>query len=129
LQKHDNQLYVQELLAAGKVQGDFLFIDLDLANNIKARFGQAPAAVTEKKCCHPPILQQARNFVGALGRAAQTKLAQKPLKRSAEEIEALLAICHGCDQYDKDKARCFKCGCYVRWKTMLTSERCPLNKW
>ena len=32
-----------------------------------------------------------------------------------------------CDQYDSGK--CNACGCFVKFKTKLDSERCPLGKW
>lgn len=38
-----------------------------------------------------------------------------------------LTICFGCDQ--RNNARCRKCGCFLKAKTKLLAERCPLDKW
>lgn len=47
----------------------------------------------------------------------------------AEEgtIKHRLDVCKSCDEYKN--GRCGKCGCFLRFKTAIESESCPLGKW
>lgn len=45
-----------------------------------------------------------------------------------------MTICCSCEQieYKNDNlvnAKCSECGCYLKYKIALDSEKCPLNKW
>lgn len=50
-----------------------------------------------------------------------------------EVIASRRDICRGCDQKNTETltvlSRCKGCGCYIRAKTTLASEKCPLGKW
>lgn len=42
-----------------------------------------------------------------------------------------LNICRKCDKLEikYNKEKCSVCGCYLKHKTRIKSETCPLNKW
>lgn len=40
-----------------------------------------------------------------------------------------LNICISCDELDKEKATCNKCGCAVYFTARLMGEACPDGKW
>lgn len=40
-----------------------------------------------------------------------------------------LAVCEGCQHYNKQINRCLKCGCNMSLKTMYAGSRCPINRW
>ena len=63
-------------------------------------------------------------------------------KADPDKIKKRLDICRGsssikkCDEIDDSenilfikKDKCSICGCYLKIKTKLDFERCPLNKW
>lgn len=43
--------------------------------------------------------------------------------------EKRLAICKDCDQFVERTSRCNKCGCAMKYKSLILSSKCPLNKW
>ena len=43
--------------------------------------------------------------------------------------EERLAICHKCEHFEKDGARCKKCGCFMDYKTLMHHAECPIGKW
>lgn len=43
-------------------------------------------------------------------------------------------MCEMCSEFNKEKGRCKKCGCYMKTKTAYNTiggriVKCPLNKW
>ena len=46
-----------------------------------------------------------------------------------ELIESRLAICNTCPFFDKKRAKCTKCGCYMKLKTTLRKAHCPMGHW
>jgi hypothetical protein len=40
-----------------------------------------------------------------------------------------LDICKQCEFYDSESTKCKKCGCFMRYKSMLPYSKCPLDKW
>jgi hypothetical protein len=38
-----------------------------------------------------------------------------------------LAICKNCEHYVSGK--CAICGCVLKYKTKMDTEKCPINKW
>ena len=40
-----------------------------------------------------------------------------------------MAICEECPFFNKNVARCTKCGCFMRLKTTLHQAKCPVGKW
>jgi hypothetical protein len=52
----------------------------------------------------------------------------------AAVIEARRAICRQCDRATRHKdgvrvLRCQECACWIKLKTRLAGETCPLGKW
>ncbi len=74
---------------------------------------------------YPSLVQQVKN----LGMAA-FNFAKDGFK-TVDEVEQSrrLEICKGCEFFDAVQNRCKKCGCYMKWKTMLSSQKCPIDKW
>ena len=51
---------------------------------------------------------------------------------SATEIKQRLDTCLACDESfftDTGKLRCANCGCYLKEKTMLKTQKCGLGLW
>lgn len=48
---------------------------------------------------------------------------------STEEKTRRLDLCKACEHFIRDKARCGKCGCFLKWKTALESWHCPVHRW
>jgi hypothetical protein len=52
----------------------------------------------------------------------------------AATVEARRAICQQCDRATRHKdgvrvLKCLECSCWIKLKTRLAGERCPLGKW
>lgn len=75
----------------------------------------------------PSLFQKARNLVSAAGRVTQAAASGQAITSSREEIKRRLEICEGCEFYKN--GTCQKCGCVIRFKTKLATEKCPLGKW
>lgn len=80
----------------------------------------------------PGIVKRGMNYGRAMTRWAK---AGYPT-RTQDEIDALLKICHACDQFNHAEQACAKCGCNINrqqsgWKNKLSAatEACPLKKW
>lgn len=110
--------YVEEVLAAGEVRDDRVYIPVEIYNALKARY--APKV---------SLLEKAKNFAKA---AVQHVAAGMP-RASEEEIERRFAICRGCEFY-KNSA-CTKCGCPISRERKFVSklawadQSCPVGKW
>ena len=37
--------------------------------------------------------------------------------------------CRGCPRYEAAFEQCRECGCFIKLKTLLRTEKCPLGKW
>ena len=50
---------------------------------------------------------------------------------SKEEQKRRMEICHVCEYFDKERNRCKLCGCYLRAKMRLSSDKnlCPDGRW
>lgn len=44
-------------------------------------------------------------------------------------IESRLAICNQCPAFNKNLAKCKKCGCFMKLKSTLRQASCPIGKW
>ena len=87
----------------------------------------------------PPLVERAFNALKAASKVVSAAVQGKKIKVSDEEQAKRRDICGACDfltTKNKDgsvskRPKCSKCGCVKNWKTMLETERCPLNppKW
>jgi hypothetical protein len=46
-----------------------------------------------------------------------------------EKADKRLTICEECDKYNPKTTRCSECGCFMRYKVMIPSSKCPIAKW
>jgi glycerol-3-phosphate cytidylyltransferase-like family protein len=66
-------------------------------------------------------------------------IAQKEPPVSEEEQKKRLEICMACEYFapniqelpesKRKQQRCVKCGCFMKFKSRLRSQHCPVNKW
>ena len=79
---------------------------------------------------YPPLVEQAGNAVGAMGRTIRAAIKGEPVLVSIRERERRLVLCQACEYYDPGPNRCRRCGCNGL-KLDLATERCPLSppKW
>lgn len=75
----------------------------------------------------PSVAQQAGNLAGTVGRAIVAVATGSHVMTTAEERDRRWSICVACDQLVSE--RCLKCGCYMRVKVGLATEKCPIGKW
>jgi len=73
--------------------------------------------------------QMAKNLGQSIIKNTQSVVAGNALKISSEEAESRLAVCRGCEFFNKEQERCGKCGCKMAVKTYLKAEKCPVGKW
>jgi hypothetical protein len=79
----------------------------------------------EEENTFPPIFEQASNFADSM-----VNFAKSGFKTTdEEEKERRLNICYDCDRFDKASIRCLECGCKLKAKANIDSEKCPLGKW
>lgn len=43
--------------------------------------------------------------------------------------EERLAICETCEHINKKNMQCLKCRCFMEYKTVIPSSKCPIGKW
>lgn len=74
---------------------------------------------------YPSIITQA----GSFGKAAVKQARAGNPKRSKEEIARIISICEACTHYNKEKKRCYVCGCYMKNKIPWQTSYCKKGKW
>ncbi len=79
----------------------------------------------KKKKKYPSIITQASSFGNALGKQVK---AGNP-KRSDEETARIMLICEGCEFYNQQRMRCYKCGCRMKHKIPWQTTHCNIGKW
>lgn len=52
-----------------------------------------------------------------------------PSKVSVEVQEYRYGICQGCEKLYKPTDTCKMCGCFMKVKTWMPNQECPLKKW
>lgn len=76
----------------------------------------------------PSLAEMAHTAAAAV--AAEVKARLTGVGRVTDaDIDARVAICEGCDFFVAESYRCIKCGCFLKFKTTLRSQHCPINKW
>jgi len=50
-------------------------------------------------------------------------------KVSVEIQEYRYGICQGCEKLYKPTDTCKMCGCFMKFKTWMPNQECPLKKW
>lgn len=80
----------------------------------------------------PGPLRLVGNALRALGDTVASLADGKPLTVGDAEKTRRRAACDACEAYyDAEAGRCLHpaCGCFLRAKTWLTSQRCPAGEW
>lgn len=80
---------------------------------------------------HPSFIQQGKNIAGAVSRVASVLVSGGRVLVSDAEFYYRFNLClsNVCDNCDVLAERCFICGCYLKPKLSLTTEKCPLGYW
>ncbi len=53
---------------------------------------------------------------------------KNPIASTEKQLERL-KICDDCPSLSANKNKCNECGCYLSYKVMLDSTKCPKQKW
>lgn len=78
--------------------------------------------------CFPPPETLASNFLSAVGSEIKARI-NGTASLEKEEVARRLAICEGCEYFHAKSKRCTQCGCFLKWKTAMRSQHCPIDKW
>jgi len=128
LNANPNRAYVDALTQQGVVSVGFLFIDIAKANSIRLQFNMEP-----KQCCSnkskATLIDKIKNATKATGRVLKAVMKNEKLLNDTKESDRRFTICRQCEQFDK--GRCSLCGCWIKFKTQLTTEtgHCPKKLW
>jgi hypothetical protein len=79
----------------------------------------------------PRTREMAANASRAVGRVIGGVARAEPLRVPPGVKAERMEICQACERFRPEDERCAHpgCGCYLRLKTWLVSERCPAGKW
>lgn len=80
-------------------------------------------SLTRRCTTLPPVGQQLKTVTLA---TLKWVAAGRP-ERTAEEIDAILAVCKTCEHFTG--SRCKLCGCWLRAKAKMATESCPDGRW
>jgi len=100
--------------------GNVANIDL-ISKKKEEKIEEVPEEVIE----YPSLMQQASNFVGAMG--DYIKSGMKNI--DDDKYNKRLEICASCPAFDASQGRCKECGCFMKVKAKMEAAKCPLNKW
>lgn len=75
--------------------------------------------------------QQALNLTSSLKKQFKTIIKGEKIKASDEKIKAREEVCSSCSfkTYIFNQDKCKYCGCFLKIKVTLETEKCPLEKW
>ena len=78
----------------------------------------------------PSIVSMARNASRAVLRAGLAAVTTGGVRVDETEQARRLDVCRACEWFRADE-RCAhpRCGCWIKAKTWLRSERCPAGRW
>ena len=85
------------------------------AENFQALFNEAAKA--------------SKSLASTAKKASSSIASGKKITSTAELAQKRLDICNKCPSLDHKYDRCMECGCFVKAKTRLSFEDCPLDKW
>ena len=79
----------------------------------------------------PKMSAMIANASKAVKGVAVRALKRDAIKADDKTIKSRLSFCQTCEYYRPEDSRCAheKCGCYLRFKTWLHSQKCPAGKW
>ena len=73
----------------------------------------------------PSILSKLFN----LSSAVITQVAAGCPVSSEEDRRARAEECAKCPSFNKEEYKCNECGCFLKYKIVWETSKCPLNKW
>jgi hypothetical protein len=97
-----------------------------LLEGVRAKYNLTEVAENKNGSSFPSVGAMTLSLMGALKQELSDRLNKKD-KLSEEEIESRRAICNGCEHFAN--GRCKKCGCFLKFKTAMRSQHCPIGKW
>jgi hypothetical protein len=112
--------YYEDVISGGKIVGDYVEIDHFKAVELVEKYKNYQSM--------PSTLQMIKNF----GKAVSDEVVaiSNGKKSINEELsKKRIEICNSCEFIDKKSKRCTKCGCFLKWKTVWRSQKCPIGKW
>ena len=81
----------------------------------------------------PSNAARAASFIAAAAKAAMGVLSTGKLVAAPDVRSERMAVCEACPNFQASEgalgARCSVCGCFLKAKTALITQRCPENKW
>lgn len=69
------------------------------------------------------LKERTKQIKAAIGDAAAVRRVDEDIRNHR------LEICTGCEHLFQATHQCKKCGCFVKAKTWLPSQVCPVGKW
>jgi hypothetical protein len=83
-------------------------------------------------CCdnksYPSLTSMGGNFVSALAREAKSLVVgEKAIDKDV--FNQRITTCQSCEHFVVDSSRCLKCGCFIKIKARMRSQKCPIGKW
>ena len=128
IQEYAKRPRFKDLLSMGTIEGELFLIEDEVAKELFR-----PENL--KRNDYPPINIQFKNVVMASGRIIKAAFKGEQVRRPAEEVERITAICkkNECGSYDAKQERCMSCGCSLGIplvnKTTWATEKCPKGFW
>lgn len=77
----------------------------------------------------PTYTDKAKTFGSAIFKTGVNMLKGSNILVTQEEKERRLAICSGCDYFNHRNFTCLRCGCRLKYKSVLRNSSCPIKKW
>ncbi len=97
--------------------------------NYISRSGMKGVVVNIKDTDMPSFLDMAKSFGKALFQTGVDVVKGDIIMASEDEQKHRLDTCLGCDYFNHTSYTCSQCGCKMRYKSVLKSSTCPLDKW
>jgi len=109
--------------------GESLYLELEDGSKIVDT--QEILNTIASKYTGPTSLQQAETAATAAKKVFKQMISGEYVKADKETIEKRRNICEECPLFKRRfwGNSCRECGCFVRPKTILLTEFCPLDKW
>jgi len=99
------------------------------ADFLKMRMEQARQKQLQSSNKMPSSGQMIKNLGSSVIRNVVSVSKGNNLNINENDANKRLSICNQCPFFEKNSQRCSKCGCYLKVKTYLKAERCPIGKW
>jgi len=77
----------------------------------------------------PPVTTQIANAASAVGRVVKAVIKNEQIIAAESLCNERIEACKQCRRYIRRSGRCMECGCFVKPKASLLTEKCPKNRW